>query len=441
MKTMKTKILNGGPLALVLATCLGLWTVSPALAGGGGGGNGYGGGGGGGGRGGGGGGFVGGFGGFGGGGGGTTGSTTGSYPNSSQLGNVTASYDPETRSIVISTDDRTMSSVTNLIRELDRPKPQALIKVVFLEVTHDNALDFGVEGSYGPQVGGNPITSVVTNVFANAAGGLTTNFLAPNSAILGGFGNSFGLAAQGTTGSTIGQNTMPTGAGIYQVLGSDFQATVRAIASANNLEVLSRPSILVQNNQPATIQVGQSVPIITSVTYSTQTGLPIITPTYQPVGIILQVTPFITADGLVDMIVSPEISSLSSQTVQIAPGYTAPVINQTGASTVVEVPDGQTVIIGGLMENDKASVDTKIPILGDIPILNLFFRRTQRDHAKTELLIFLTPHVVRMPSELAATTESESARAEMARKAFTEKEYNQYFDSLPLKTPVKTGSK
>jgi general secretion pathway protein D len=440
MKTMKTRILNGGCLAL--AVCLALWTVSQAVAAGGGGGNGYGGGGGG--RGGGGfGGFGGGGGGFGGfgGGGASSSGTTSAYPNGTQLGNVTASYDPETHSIVVMTDDKTMSSVSNLVHELDRPKPQALIKVVFLEVTHDNALDFGVEGSYGPQIGGNPITSVMTNIVANAAGGLTTNFLSPNSAILGGFGNSFGLAAQGTTGSTIGQNTMPTGAGIYQVLGSDYQATVRAIASANNLEVLSRPSILVRNNQPATIQVGESVPIITSVTYAANTGLPIVTPTYQPVGIILQVTPFITDDGLVEMIVSPQISSLSSQTVQIAPGYTAPVINQTGASTVVVVPDGETVIIGGLMENDKASVDTKIPILGDIPILNMLFKRTQRDHAKTELMIFLTPHVVRMPSELAATTESESARAEMARKAFTEKEYNQYFDSLPLKMPVKTGSK
>jgi type II secretory pathway component GspD/PulD (secretin) len=438
MKTMKTKILNGGCLAL--AVCLSLWTVSPAFAAGGG--NNYGGGGnnrGGGGFGG--GGFGGGgFGGFGGG-AGATGTSTGTYPNSSQLGNVTASYDAETHSIVVMTDDKTMLSVSNLVHQLDRPKPQALIKVVFLEVTHDNALDFGVEGSYGPQLGGNPITSVMTNIVANAAGGLTTNFLAPNSAILGGFGNSFGLAAQGTTGSTIGQNTMPNGAGIYQVLGSDFQATVRAIASANNLEVLSRPSILVRNNQPATIQVGQSVPIITSVTYAANTGLPIVTPTYQPVGIILQVTPFITDDGLVEMIVSPQISSLSSQTVQIAPGYTAPVIDQTGASTVVEVPDGETVIIGGLMQNNKASVDTKVPILGDIPILNNLFRHTQRDHSKTELLIFLTPHVVRMPSELAAASEAEGARAEMARKAFTEKEYNQYFDSLPLKTPVKTGSK
>jgi general secretion pathway protein D len=448
---MKTKILNYTRVALV--ACLGLWSASQTFAAAGGGGGGFGGGNGGGGNRGGGGGFGGGgFGGFGGG-ASSTGSSTASYPNSTQLGTVTPSYDAETHSIIWMSDDRTANSVSNLVRELDRPKPQALIKVVFLEVTHDNALDFGVEGSYNPQLGGNtsPLagmfsmiggsnqSSVVGTIVANAAGGLTTNFLAPNSAIQGGFGNNFGLASQGTTGSQIGANTMPTGAGIYSVLGSDYQATVRAIASANNMEVLSRPSILVRNNQPATIQVGQSVPLITSVSYAANTGLPIVTPTYTPVGIILQVTPFITDDGLVEMIVSPQISSLSSQTVQIAPGYSAPVIDTRAASTVVVVPDGQTVIIGGLMENDKAAVDTKIPILGDIPLLGNLFKRTQRDHSKTELIIFLTPHVVRMPSELAASTDSESARAEMARKAFTEKEYNQYFDSLPLKTPVKSG--
>jgi general secretion pathway protein D len=438
VKIMKTKNLNFGRLALV--ACLGLLTVSPTFAGGGGGGGGgYGGGGGAGGFGGGGGGRggAGGFGGFGGATGGS--SSTSSYPPSTQIGTVTPSYDAETHSIIWLSDDRTADSVSNLVKGLDRPKPQALIKVVFLEVTHDNALDFGIEGSYNPQLGGNTAT-LVTNVVANALGGLTTNFLAPKSAILGGFGNSFGLAQQGTTGSLIGANTMPTGAGLYSVLGSDYQATIRAIASANNMEVLSRPSILVRNNQPATIQVGQLVPIVTSVTYSTQ-GLPIVTPTQQQVGIILQVTPFITDDGLVEMIVSPQISSLSSQTVAIAPGYNAPVIDIRQASTVVVVPDGQTVIIGGLMENDKTAVDTKIPILGDIPLLGMLFKRTQRDHAKTELIIFLTPHVVRMPSELAASTESESSRVEMGRKAFTEKEYNQYFDSLPLKTPLKSGTK
>ena len=360
-----------------------------------------------------------------------------SYPNSTQIGTVTPSYDAETHSIIWLSDDKTADSVSNLVKGLDRPKPQALIKVVFLQVTHDNALDFGVEGSYNHQF---TSSSLVSNISGTLAGALTTNFYNSTTPVSS-FGNNFGLAAQGTTGSQIGANTMPSGAGLYSVLGSDYQATIRAIASANNLEVLSRPSILVRNNQPATIQVGQNVPIITSVTYSTQTGLPIITPTYQPVGIVLQVTPFITDDGLVEMIVSPSISSLSSQTVAIAPGYNAPVINNSGASTVVVVPDGQTVIIGGLMENDKAAVDTKIPILGDIPLLGYFFKRTQRDHSKTELIIFLTPHVVRMPSELAASTESESSRVEMGRKAFTEKEYNQYFDSLPLKTPLKSGTK
>jgi general secretion pathway protein D len=404
--------------------------VAAAVLGGGGGGGFWGGGGGGGGGG------AGGFGGFGGGGTGAS-SSTSSYPPSTQIGTVTPSYDAETHSIIWLSDDKTADSVSNLVKGLDRPKPQALIKVVFLQVTHDNALDFGVEGSYNHQF---TSSSLVSNISGTLTGALTTNFYNSTTPVSS-FGNNFGLAAQGITGSQIGANTMPSGAGLYSVLGSDYQATIRAIASANNLEVLSRPSILVRNNQPATIQVGQNVPIITSVTYSTQTGLPIITPTYQPVGIVLQVTPFITDDGLVEMIVSPSISSLSSQTVAIAPGYNAPVINNSGASTVVVVPDGQTVIIGGLMENDKAAVDTKIPILGDIPLLGMLFKRTQRDHSKTELIIFLTPHVVRMPSELAASTDSESSRVEMGRKAFTEKEYNQYFDSLPLKTPLKSGSK
>jgi type II secretory pathway component GspD/PulD (secretin) len=441
---MTTKILKFSRLALV--AWLGAWTASQAFAGGGGGGGGGGfggGGGGGGGRGG--GGFGGGAGGFG---GGAAGTTTASYPDTTQMAPVTVTYDAETHSIIYVTQDgRTADSVSNLVKELDRPKPQVLIKVVFLEVTHDNALDLGLEGSYTPSLAGNAFGGIITNVIPNALGGLTTNYsFARNSSILGNFGNGFGLAQAGTTGAVIGANIMPEGAGIYSVLGSQYQATIRAIASATKTEVLSRPSILVRNNQPATISVGESIPLPTSVTYSSLTGLPIVTPSYQPVGIILQVTPFITDSGLVEMIVSPQISSLSSQTVQIAPGYSAPVINQTEASTVVEVPDGQTAIIGGLMENDKAAVDTKIPLLGDIPILGNLFKRTQRDHTKTELMIFLTPYVARSPGELANETVDESKRVDMAPESYTKKEYNQvfdtnFFDSLPLKSQVKGGTK
>jgi len=357
-------------------------------------------------------------------------SSTRDYPNSTMIGSASVSIDPQTHSVIVIGDDKTLDSIGQVVANMDRPEPQVLIKVVFVEVTHDDALDVGVEGSYN-----HSSLNVLSNFVGTNFVGLTTNFLHSPGQINA--GNNFGLAAQGTTGSIIGGNTMPTGAGLYSVLGSDYTATIRAIASSGKSEILSKPSVMVRNNQPATIQVGQSIPIITSVTYAANTGLPIVTPTYQPVGIILQVTPFIFANGLVEMIVSPQISALSAQTVQIAPGFNAPAIDIRSASTVVITPDGETVVIGGLMENDKASVDTKIPILGDIPLIGALFKRHQKDHTKKELLIFLTPHVVLQPSELAAATRSETDKAEMSRRAFTEQELNSVFDKIPLKKPGK----
>ncbi len=106
---------------------------------------------------------------------------------------------------------------------------------------------------------------------------------------------------------------------------------------------------------------------------------------YTDIGIILRVTPFVTSDGLVEMIVSPEISNLSEQTVAITTGTNSvgsPIINQRSADTVVVTPDGQTVVIGGLMQTTKSQTQSKIPILGDIPLLGFAFRRTVTQRRK-----------------------------------------------------------
>ncbi len=428
---MTTKFSPLGRLTLLLG--LSLCAASPSFGGGGGGGGGFGGGGGG--RGGGGGGNGGG--GFGGGAAGAGAATTRTYPNATAPGPVTVDYDPDSGSLVVLTDDKTFESVSNLIQKLDVPKPQVLINVVFLEVTHDSAYDVGVEGQYTGILSG---SGLFTNLIANAAGSLTTNL--GNTQPVTQIGPSYGLASQGTVGSTIGSSTMPNGALLGTLAGDNFTATIRLAASKNNLDILSRPSIVVRNNQPATIQLGQSVPLITSVTYNTTTGQPIVTPTYQGVGIILEVTPFIKHNH-VEMIVNPQISSLSSASVQIAPGYSAPVIDIRSASTVVDVTDASTVVIGGLMENDKAAVDTKIPLLGDIPILGTLFKRTQRDHTKTELVIFLTPHIINTPEEFASMSAVESGRVEMGRKSFTEKELDQMFEQykVPLKPMPSSGNR
>ncbi len=373
-------------------------------------------------RGGGGGGAGGGFGGGTAGRGGTGGSGNTSprtYPNNGTIGDAYFSIDPETRRVVYIADEATSRYIAQVLTNLDRPKPQVLIKVVFVEVTHNNDLDIGLEGGWGRQ----NMNGIVEGVSAVNGFGLSGL-----SSLVGTNVNKFGQPISSfTAASPITQQ----GAGLYQILGQDYQVTLRAIAQSGNAKILSRPSILARNNQPATITVGQSVPLIPSVSSNGLNGTPINAVSYTSVGVILKVTPFITADGLVEMMVSPQISSIDPNlSIPISAGVNAPVIDIRSADTVAVTADGQTVIIGGLMEADKSQTDTKIPFLGDIPLLGNLFKRRQRSDAKTELLIFLTPHIVQNPFELATLSARERAKAD-AMKAFSQKELDKFLDGLP----------
>ena len=220
------------------------------------------------------------------------------YPGTGTIGDAYFSIDPETRRVVVISDEDTASQVSLVLSNLDRPKPQVLIKVVFLEVQRNDASDIGIEGGWGNNFAGS-----VTN--ASAVNGFGLSGL---STAVGTNLNRFGQPL--SSFATASPMTSP-GAGLYQILGTDYQVTLRAIAQAGKAKVLSRPSILARNNQPATITVGQSVPLITSVRYDNY-GNAINSVSYQDVGVILKVTPFITPDGLVEMIVSPQISSIDN---------------------------------------------------------------------------------------------------------------------------------
>ncbi len=335
------------------------------------------------------------------------GTGTRSYAPVGTVGEAMVSSDPETRRLIVITDDETSQFISQVITNLDRPKPQVLIKVVFLEVTYNKGFDIGIEGTYSKDFGG---------------------------AKIGTFQNNFGMAAQGV-------NPVPPGAGLYQLMGADFTATLRAIAQAGKTEVLSRPSILARNNQQAVITVGQEIPLITDTRYDNNNNQ-INTVQYTDIGIILRVTPFITSDGQVEMIISPEISNLTDQSIPISGGnnpVSSPVIAKRSADTVVVTGDGQTVIIGGLMANAKTENDSKIPFLGDIPGLGLLFRRRVNVSTKTELMIFLTPHIVMQSAQLAGLTTREKHESDLAPKAFTEEELNKFINGLPQKEAPKPG--
>jgi general secretion pathway protein D len=292
------------------------------------------------------------------------------------MGQVYVVADPDTNSLLVATATKFENQVREIIDQLDRPVAQVLIKVLIAEVTHENTSDLGFDFSILNQ---RAATSTVNGV-ATPRGVVGTQTFVDNA-----------TEAGGLTVSLVEKN---------------IQATLQALATQNKLDVLSRPYILATDNQLAEITVGSEVPLITD-SRQTDTGETINNFNYRDVGIILDVTPHINPDGLVIMDVSPEISALSTSTVETSPGVNTPIIDLRSANSRVGVKDGNTVVIGGLMQDEKNSVLQKIPFLGDIPVLGVLFQNNHVDRTKTELLIFITPHVAAQADMLRPMSQDE----------------------------------
>jgi len=336
-----------------------------------------------------------------------------------------------------------------VIASLDAPESQVLIRAAFVEVTDNKASDIGVQGSYTGHNG----------TFSQVTGFLTNSYSYQNVTTVGSGGVStvtptlFPNITPVQQSFNVGQNyNLPqslAGAagngGVYQLIGSDFTGTLQAIATAGKAQLLSRPSILARDGQMAEIVSGQSIYLPSGVSFSSVGGsgttIPTINGSYQNVGIQLDVTPYIGANALVQMILEPQITSIDTST----PGQQivgsslfsgavfAPNINKRSANTVVVTPDGQTVVVGGLISNQKSSNESKVPILGDIPVLGQLFKFTAKADQKNELMIFLTPHIVQMPSQLAALTARESSQAPMITNSISEQELDRFLERIPVK--------
>jgi len=286
-------------------------------------------------------------------------SSTAAAAASDLAGQVYVVADEDTNSLLVTTDSRNFQRVQAILADLDRAVPQVLIKVLVAEVSHDNSLDLGVEFSG-------------MNLRASGMGVQA--------------GTNFSVAAQ-TAGFT------------FKLDERNVTAAIQALAGVAKLDVLSRPYILTGDNQQATIMVGQDVPFITSSQITTE-GQVINTIQYSPIGIILQVTPHINPQGLVTLDVYPEISAATGETVPLNQFASSPVFARRFAQSRVAILDGQTIVIGGLMEDRITRKVDKVPFLGDLPGIGVLFQRTTETKTKTELLIFLTPHVAQQPGAL-----------------------------------------
>jgi general secretion pathway protein D len=239
----------------------------------------------------------------------------------------------------------------NMIKELDTAPPQVVIQVLLADVTVDSsntwAADFRVSGS--------------------------------------GF-NLVGLAAGAGVATALGVPNLT-------FTSNDFDLILRALEAQGRLQVLSSPHIVARNNQLASINVGENIAIVQGVERTPQGGSRSDV-TREDLGITLNVTPSISPDGFVRMDLIPEIQTLSQKTTQISEDFVAPVINKRTLQTTVTVKDGQTVVLGGLMQTVQDERRTKVPLLGDIPFIGSLFRSTQKTDSKTELLMIVTPRVI-----------------------------------------------
>jgi general secretion pathway protein D len=191
----------------------------------------------------------------------------------------------------------------------------------------------------------------------------------------------------------------------YFILSKQPHFALAALANITKVKVLSAPEITVLDNQPARLQVGQQVPVLTGTATSTlTTGAPIVNSVdYHATGVIMQVTPRVNSGGLVNLDIAQEVSSVAAAAVNSVTG--SPTFNDQTFRTRVAVQDGQTVGMAGLITDNAAEGNSGIPFLKDIPFLGTLFSTQNNSRMRTELLVLITPHVVHDQRDARALTE------------------------------------
>lgn len=330
---------------------------------------------------------------------------------------VIVTPEPLSNSLIISATPRYHEEIMKLTEELDREPQQVAIQALLVEVTLEDNDEFGVELGFQDSIlfDRSVIDNILTISETNTApnGVQTTSQRIISQSSTPGFpfnnlplGNNTSVhpgrvGSQGLSSFSLGRTNTDLGYGgmVLSASSDSVNVLVRALAARRNVRVLSRPSITVMDGQIAEIQVGQVVPVTDGASIGAN-GNVVPTITRDNAGIILTVTPRISVEGQVVMEVAAEKSQYTGQGVTILTDsnggeVTSPVKDIATASTTVKVPDAQTIVLGGMITNSHDDIERKVPWLGDIPIVGTIFRYDSHSHRRTELLIFLTPRVIR----------------------------------------------
>ncbi len=279
--------------------------------------------------------------------------------------------------LIVVTSPRIISEIQSVILEMDRPARQVMLEARIVEVSTDGLKRLGidwdllnrqgfvfVEGTYG-SVGGsggieNPGSIDAARAIANT----------PGTADLWKLGN-------------------------FTRLPRMFRAFIDMLIRDGNARVLAQPKLVTLNGKEASMLAGQRIPYLTSQTvFAGGAAAPTQSVQREEVGIKLSITPLINADGFITVHIRPEVSTVTGFR---GPNSDLPVVATRQAETTVRLKDGSSVVIGGLLSEEKTTSRTKVPLLGDIPFLGALFRHESTTSAKRDLVIEVTPHLLPEP--------------------------------------------
>jgi type II secretory pathway component GspD/PulD (secretin) len=307
-------------------------------------------------------------------------------------GDVQVIADKANNALLIRTHPRNFDRILRLIRQLDQARGQVMIKVFIGEVTLDNTTETGVDFLY-QDIDNDRVqrTGLNFNVEATATG-LSYTFISDN-----------------------------------------VDAFIRALQASTRVDVISRPQVLTLDNTPAQIEFGKRVPLLQT-TQITSDGTVNSTVRYEDVVTKLDVTPHLNAAGFIRMDIVQTIDDVSSDTFAITEQLAPRILTTRKARTEVQVRDGQTVCLGGFIGDTIDETEQKIPLLGDIPLLGRAFSSVKKTRVKTELLIFITPYILKTPEALLSMTNQ--VRTRMSTTPLRDRPAQElYYQDAPEENP------
>jgi general secretion pathway protein D len=309
--------------------------------------------------------------------------------------NVQIVSDKATNTLVIMAEREDYRILENIIKQLDVPRAMVYIEALIMEVNASKDFKLGVEWrgitEHG-SVDGNPAAAFIGSGGAGTStspggynildGLINTATTPPTGVFPGGF--SMGIVSAGIT---IGGITFP-----------NIGAVVQAYKTDSEVSILSTPQIMTLDNEEAEINVGSNVPYLTRQdTTSSTTSINYNSYEYRDVGVTLNITPHINEENFVRLKISQQVTKVTSST-----NSTTPTTLKRTAKTTVVVKDKDTIVIGGLVGDSTQDNTYKVPLLGDIPLLGWLFKTNSTSREKTNLYVFLTPHIVRTQADAAA---------------------------------------